>query len=268
METEETALWSEKPDWWQCPGCKRKKDECEVVSKKGRTLRKRVEHHDHMRDYAKVFLEQRYGSYAAASDRAGYSPEFAHFFDRVKAFSVRFGFTAVCFDCNEVEGKIKRSIGADKYFSFAAEEIGRGFKKTSNERHVFLEENMDFFREFYRSVKPRLVDERKRQIEFMLEGAVERSILWGGGVKLESIFSEDFLVRKCPPFTSMAELARARANGEPVRYFEAWTRLEIEELLEMWEMGLSHLQIAENLGRTPGAIKFKLEAVRGEGDAL
>lgn len=264
MDIEETELWREKPERWVCPGCMRSKADCEVVSSRGITLRKLVEHHDHMRNYVKGYLKEAYGSWAEATERASSHPEFSIYMDSIKSLAERFKHTAVCLDCNEVEGKVKRAIGADKYFSFHVHEIRRAFKTVPNQRHVFLDENMPFYERLYAQCRERLVDERKRVIATLIDQAVSNHVLWGGAIKLEAVFDEDVLQRQYPEFKSSTEQKERLQKGEPVRYFSTWTKTEVEEMLALLGQGLDVKDVARSLGRTTGAILKKLETVNLE----
>lgn len=101
-----------------------------------------------------------------------------HFIDRIGHLAKRFEDVVVCMDCNEVEGKIKVRIKADKYFTFHPWEIRRAYIPKPKQRHEFIEEHMDFYRRLYAAHKVRLVDTRKRVLIDLIDAAgTKRAVL-------------------------------------------------------------------------------------------
>jgi len=262
MKEEITELWKETPDTWFCPSCMRKKHECSVISKNGVTLKKLVEHHDHMRDYVKQCIKIMCGSWPKMRDtHTDIKDELIPYIDLIKSIAQRFPHTPVCMDCNEIEGKIKIAISADKYFSFSAIEIRRAYIPTPNERHHFLIENMEFYTKLYKSIENRLVKRRKLFIENLVNQALNNEVYWGRTIKLENIFDEDTLLRDFPPHLSSTKQKEAIQKGEPARYMAHWTEKETDELIQMTNNGISIEKIAKQLGRTNNAITLRLQKI-------
>lgn len=259
MAIEQTGQWNEISEIWSCPGCLRKKAHCEVTTEDGKTLRWIVDHHDHMRDYVKAYLKKRYGSWSAAYERHPHPEEFNLYIDLIKSFVQRFKWTPVCLDCNEIEGRIKTAINADRFFSFHAHEIRRAMIAIPNKRHIFLDENMPFFQELYAKVHERLVVRRKQIIETLVDESISGLTWWGGAVPLSRLFSEDVLLRRTPEFDSSLRIEQGLKDGKAVRRGAAWSKGEEQEMLQLRNSGASIAEIAKQLGRTATAISLRLE---------
>lgn len=262
MDTNESESWRSALDTWACPGCYRRKAECEVKTKSGRTLRQLVGHHDHMRDYVKDYLLRQYGSWQSVHQKHLHPREFAFHIDLIKKIAQRFKHTLVCIDCNEIEGKIKKEISADKFFSFHPSELNRALIRASNQRHLFVVEHMQFYRDLYERVSHRLVVERKRVIRQLVDSAVEGNLVWGGPVDLERVFPSDVydrLGRDYPSFDSAKRLQEGLENGTPVLRGAAWYPHEEEELRRLVGEGTEIGEIARSLGRTSTGIRLRME---------
>ena len=188
VKTTQTTSWDSVPDTWFCPGCLRRKPDCEVPSKAGVMLRCLFEHHDHMRDYVKAYLVQTHGDWHSVGSSRPHPREFFQFIDLIKLLVQRFPYTLVCIDCNEAEAKIKKSIGADKYFSFHPVELHRAIIPEKNQRHFFVTENMPFYEQLYEKSQARLVDRRKQVVRSLVNAAVSGDAWWGGPIQMEKLF--------------------------------------------------------------------------------
>ena len=261
MNTEQTLSWDHTPDSWVCPGCIRRKRDCEVRSKSGKTLRHLVEHHDHMRNYVKDYLVKQYGPWHSILEKHPHRGEFARHIDLIKLFGQRFPITLVCIDCNEVEGKIKQRISADKYFSFHAAELHRALMPAKNERHLFIEEHMPFYKNLYEKISDRLIARRKESIQRLVDAAVNETA-WGGPVDLERVLTKDEferLGRDYPSFDSSLRIRKGLEDGKPVLRGSVWHPHEEAELRRMVNDGIDLEKIARALGRTPTGIRYRME---------
>lgn len=165
-QTNETSLWKELPDSWCCPGCQRKKHQCETKKKDGTSLRWIVSHHDHMADYAKDYIKRKY-----KNDPSYYF--LCQMKDSIKRISKRFNDIPICISCNEIEGALKHVIHADKYFTFDINEIGSAFTSKAFQPHVLKEESISKFRELYdREIKPS-IERKKNAIERVIDAYFE-----------------------------------------------------------------------------------------------
>lgn len=261
MSTEQTLSWDSTPDSWVCPGCIRRKVDCEVTSKSGKALRHLVAHHDHMRNYVKDYLIKQYGPWHAIMDKHPHRVEFARHIDLIKVFAQRFSFTLVCLDCNEVEGKIKQRISADRYFSFHPTELHRALIPGKNQRHLFVEEHMPFYRDLYERVLGRLVTKRKECVRRLVDAAVE-GVAWGGPIDLERVLplvEFERLGRDYPSFDSRLRIRQGLAEGKAVLRGAAWYPNEEADLRRMVSEGVELDEIAKVLGRTPAGIRYRIE---------
>jgi hypothetical protein len=212
-----------------------------------------------MKDYVKAYLKRKYGGYAGYRTSSPDRRESLQYLDRVKALAARFSDMVVCLDCNEVEGKIKTRIRADKFFTFHAFEIRRAYIPSPNQRHVFLEEHMDFYSRFYAANVDRLVAQRKQIIERLVDQAASEGIFWGNYTEPEHHFSAHELNVVFPTFDSGARIAAGLRNGEAVLQGALWIPEQDEQLRSLSQDGLSTDEIARSMGRTPAAIRFRLD---------
>ncbi|PKG37015.1 hypothetical protein [Psychromonas sp. Urea-02u-13] len=256
---EETDSWASAGERWRCPGCARKRDECEITTETGKKLRWLVYHHDHMRDYVKHFIMSEYGSFLEPIEDKVLKSEIWKQMDLLKIFIVRFEPTLICLDCNEVEGKLKKTLGCDKFFSFHHLEIKRAIMKCPNERHMYLDEHAPFFKKIYEQNFERLVSYRKSIIEAVVKRAYERDMAWGGPMNFASIFTEHELAIDYPPFYSNLLIKAGLEKGEPVLQGFPWTDEQKENVKKLHANGLSHQEIAVKVGRTKFTIMKKLE---------
>jgi len=262
MNLEQTQSWETVPETWVCPGCVRRRNDCEVIAKGGKKLRHLVEHHDHMRGYVKDYLVKQYGSWLAVVQNHRYPREFARHIDLIKKVAQRFAHTLVCLDCNDIEGKIKNSIRADRYFSFHPAELHRALMPAKNKRHVFVTEHMPFYRELYDEVHERLVLKRKQTIRGLVDAAVGDNAAWGGPIDLERALSKDAferLGREYPTFDSSLRLKAGLEQGKAVFRGASWHPHEEAELRRMVNEGANLEEIARSLGRTPTGVRYRLE---------
>ncbi len=262
MDLEQTQSWETVPETWACPGCIRRRNDCEVTAKDGRKLRHLVEHHDHMRGYVKDYLIKQYGPWHTAVQKHLYPREFARHVDLIKQIAQRFPHTLVCLDCNDVEGKIKKSIAADRYFSFHPAELHRALMPAANQRHVFVVEHMPLYRELYEEVHERLVLKRKQTIRSLVDSAARDSAAWGGPIDLERVLSKDAferLGREYPSFDSSRRLKDGLEQGKAVFRGASWQPHEEAELRRMASEGANLDEIARLLGRTPTGVRYRME---------
>ncbi|MDD5384241.1 MAG: hypothetical protein PHG89_05100 [Gallionella sp.] len=262
MAIEQTYLWDEVPDTWVCPGCLRKKLQCEIETENGRVLRWIVEHHDHMRDYVKAHLKNKHKSWANVCKTHAHPEEINYFLEPIKGFVQRFPKTKICLDCNEVEGRIKTAIKADKYFSFHAHEIRRGFLTSPNKRHTFLEENMRFFEELYAKTFERLVIRRKHMVETLVDEGVSGIGWWGGAIPLTRLFDEEVLLREFPQFDSSLRIKQGLNEGKAVWQGCSWTASEEAKLVQLYDAGSTIRELAKLFGRTEAGITLRLEKLK------
>lgn len=259
MKTTQTTSWDSVPDTWICPGCLRRKPDCEVPSKAGVMLRCLFEHHDHMRDYVKAYLVQTHGDWHSVGSSRPHPREFFQFIDLIKLLVQRFPYTLVCIDCNEAEAKIKKSIGADKYFSFHPVELHRSIIPEKNQRHFFVTENMQFYEQLYEKSQARLVDRRKQVVRSLVNAAVSGDAWWGGPIQMEKLFSQETLGREFHSFDSSTRIKGALEEGKPVYRGASWYPTEDAQLRQMLSEGADVEQIARGLGRTAAGVRFRME---------
>ena len=196
MAAEQTLNWERVDDAWMCTGCLRRKPKCEVSTSTGKRLRWLVEHHDHMRDYVKAYVLERYGQWVSVAHQHPHPQEFVRYLDQVKAFAQRFPHTLICIDCNEAESNVKQHFSADRFFSFHPVELHRAIIPAPNERHVFVTDNMPFYQEMYSKSAERLVSQRKEMIRFLVDTGVAGKCWWGGPIQINKLFSQDTLGRE------------------------------------------------------------------------
>ena len=263
--TLETREWREQSDHWVCPSCMRRKEDCEVPKGDGQTLRWLVQHHDHMKDFVKAYVKTRYGRHDAVTSRPEYKQETMRFIDRVGHLAKRFDDIVVCIDCNEVEGKVKTRIHADKYFTFHPWEIRRAYIPKPKQKHEFIEEHMNFYRRFYAAHKVRLVDTRKRVLIDLIDSAGTREQFWGASVELSPMFSQEDLYVSFPTFGSGKRIAEGLAKGEPALQGMMWIDEHDKIFRELVASGSTDEAIAKVLGRTAPAIKLRREALSKRG---
>lgn len=259
MKVQQTESWNSVADNWFCPGCLRRKPECEVSTKAGDTLRCLFEHHDHMRDYVKDYLVERHGEWHAIGKSHPHPSEFFRYIDLIKLLVQRFPHTLVCIDCNEAEAKIKKSVGCDKYFSFHPVELHRAIVPAKNQRHLFVPENMSFYEQLYAKTCERLVVKRKEVARSLVDAAIATNAWWGGPIQMEKLFSEETLGREFHSFDSSKRIKQALEAGKPVYRGAAWYPQEEAELRRMLAAGTDIKLIARSLGRTPGGVRFRME---------
>ena len=259
--TLETREWREQPDHWVCPSCMRRKEDCEVPKGDGQTLRWLVRHHDHMKDFVKAHVKARYGRHDAITSRAEYKRETMHFIDRIGQLAKRFDDIVVCIDCNEVEGKVKTRIHADKYFTFHPWEIRRAYIPRPKQKHEFIEEHMDYYRRFYAAHKTRLVDTRKRVLMELIDSAGSTEQFWGTSVDESATFSQEDLYVSFPMFNSGKKIAEGLAKGEPTLQGMTWIDEHDKRFQELVAAGRTDEEIAKVLGRTAAAIRLRREAL-------
>ncbi len=265
MSVEQTESWDEVGETWCCPCCMKKRDACEVTVETGEKRRWLVYHHDHMRDYVKYCIKSRYGSVIPPLENKALKEEVLRYTDIIKRYIVRFDETLLCLDCNEVEGKIKKEIRCDKYFSFHYFEIRRAFISFDNERHYFLEEHMPFFEKLYTENYDRLVSYRKSIVEALVKRAYERDLAWGGPIKLENHFTNHELFITFPVNHSKLLIEASLKEGKPVLDGFPWTKEQNEVLIQLYNQKIKFAEIAKKIGRTPGAVKrqlTKLEVIK------
>lgn len=259
MTTEQTLSWDTVDDNWACPGCLRRKPECEVPAGNGKRLRWLVEHHDHMRDYVKAYLLERYGQWVAVTQKHSHPQEFVRYLDQIKLLAQRFPHTLICIDCNEAESKIKLQVAADRFFSFHPVELHRAIIPAPKERHIFVADNMPFYREIYAKVEERLVSKRKETIRTLVDAGVSGKTWWGGPIQLDRIFSGDVLQREFHAFDSSKRIRERLKEGKPVYRWASWLPSEETQLRELVAKGIAVEEIAQNLGRTPTGIRYRME---------
>ena len=257
--TLETEEWRRQPDHWICHGCMRRKPECEVPKGDGNQLRWLVSHHDHMGDYVKDYLKRQYGGKTDFCKEHPHRREALSYIDRVKILIKRFTDVVVCIDCNEVEGKIKTRIGADKYFSFHVHEIRRAFKPIANQRHVLLEEHMPYYVRFYEAHAWRLVHARKQLVASLIDQAHAASQYWGNATDPGPTFSDHELRMIYPTFDSGRRIAEGLRDGKAVFQGAAWSAQQDQQLYDLSQEGLSLADVARRMGRTPLGIQFRLD---------
>jgi len=256
---EETESWSEAGENWRCPCCCRKRNDCEITTESGDKLRWLVYHHDHMRDYIKHYIKSTYGSFLEPIENKPLKSEIWRLMDFLKIFIVRFQPTLVCLDCNEIEGKLKKALNCDKFFSFHHLEIRRAFMTFPNERHIFTDEHLPFFEKLYNENYERLVLYRKSIVEALVKRAYERDMTWGGPIDLENHFSKHELAIEYPPLYSSLLIEIGLEEGKPVLQGYPWTVEQERKIQSLYETGASVEDIARKVGRTPGAIRAKIK---------
>jgi hypothetical protein len=257
--TLETEEWRRQTDDWTCPGCMRRKRECEVPKGDGSQLRWLVSHHDHMGDYVKEYLTRRYGGKKNFCKEQAHQREAMSYIDRIKVLVKRFTDIVVCIDCNEIEGKIKTRIAADKYFSFHVHEIRRAFKPVANRRHALLTEHVPYYVRFYAAHSDRLVHARKRLVESLIDQAHADSQYWGNATDPGPTFSEHELRMIYPTFDSGLRIAEGLRDGKAVLQGAAWSAEQDEQLRGLSLEDLPLDDIARRMGRTPLGIRFRLD---------
>ena len=254
-----TEEWKKQPEDWRCPCCSRQRAECELTKADGSKLGWLVWHHDHMADYPKQVIKVNFGGHSGFCSNSEIRREALIFKDNVELLARLFRDVLVCLDCNEIEGTIKNRIRADKYFTFHIHEIRRAFIPRSNQKHLFVEEHVPFYKEFYDSAKSRLVDGRKRLIEQVLHSAHHEEVFWGGALDFAKHFSDEDLIVKYPTFDSGTRIAEALAKGEPALQGFEWPASHDERLSQMYLAGNSLSEIARALGRTSSGIEYRVK---------
>lgn len=212
-----------------------------------------------MKDYVKAYLKRKYGGYQSFRTETPDRREALQYLDRIKLLAARFNESLVCLDCNEVEGKIKAKIGADKYFSFHAFEIRRAYIPVANQRHLFLPEHMGFYARLYAANVERLVHQRKRTIELLVDQAARDGLFWGTYTEPDSIFSKHELHVIFPTFDSGERIAEGMRDGKAVLQGAPWIPEQDEELRIHFRQGLTVDEIARKMGRTVAGVRFRLE---------
>lgn len=212
-----------------------------------------------MRDYVKAYLVEKYGDWQSVGKSQPHPQEFLRYIDLIKLFVQRFPHTLVCIDCNEAEAKVKKHVGADRYFSFHPIELHRAIIPVRNKRHLFVAENMPFYEELFAKSRERLVTRRKEVVRSLVDAAVSGDAWWGGPIQMDKLFSEQMLWREFHSFDSSKRIKEGLAAGEPVYRGASWYPDEEAALRRMLAERSNVEQIARLLGRTPDAIRFRME---------
>ncbi len=124
--------WAGTPIFWTCPGCNRGKAQLFRVNQAGILLARLDVHHDHLEDYIKDQLRQRFGQ-----EWPQKIPSDTHHIETLGSTLVRrFAATIVCIDCNAADGAAKNQIaGIHPHFSFRPAEIAAFSSITPNQSH-------------------------------------------------------------------------------------------------------------------------------------
>jgi len=265
--TIETYEWRKQPEHWICPSCMRRKEDCEVPKGDGQTLRWLVRHHDHMKDFVKAYVKDRYGRHDAITSRAEYKIEAMRFIDRVAHLAKRFDDVVICLDCNEVEGRIKTKISADKYFTFHPLEIRRAYIPRPKQRHEFVDEHMEFYRRIYSEHKNRLVNTRKQLCIDLIESVGSREQFWGEAINQTAMFTQEDLYVRFPVFDSGRRITEGLLQGKPVLQGMTWIEEHNKIFQDLVAFGSTDETIAKVLGRTASAVKLRRETLAEHGVA-
>ncbi len=124
--------WAGTPIFWTCPGCGRGKADLFRVNQAGILLARLDVHHDHLEDYIKDQLRQRFGQ-----EWTQKIPSDTHHIETLGSTLVRrFAATIMCIDCNAADGAAKNRIGGiHPHFSFRPNEIAAFTVVTPNQPH-------------------------------------------------------------------------------------------------------------------------------------
>lgn len=128
--------WASTWQQWECPCCRRAKEQIARVSAEGVLLCKLVWHHDHIGDFVKTLLRPATDLSLSKEGSSRRQATRALVFPLVERFSA----TLVCEDCNNVDGDMKVALGdeIDRRFSFSPDEI-RSFigEPIANQKHRY-----------------------------------------------------------------------------------------------------------------------------------
>ncbi|MGI2111503.1 hypothetical protein ACRN9C_19220 [Shewanella frigidimarina] len=123
--------WVMTPVTWQCPCCKRTKEQIVRLNKNNYLTCQLHEHHDHMKDVVKELFEC-----FSIKQNIIVADELSEKFAIKTAFSLSaYDNTVVCFDCNKADADAKKIVQAHVYFSFSPKQISEFLIVTSNEEH-------------------------------------------------------------------------------------------------------------------------------------
>jgi rubredoxin len=126
-----TLAWACTPKDWTCPGCRRGKRDIARLTDKGKLMCRLVEHHDHMADLVEAEFERQCKTHGKVV-----ADEFAkRFAKRASQMVAAYDNTIICDDCNTVDPKAKREVGAHKDFSYSPQEISQFVKARPNVPH-------------------------------------------------------------------------------------------------------------------------------------
>jgi len=131
-----TSWWAMTPPGWTCVGCGRRKEEIARLNQNGDLMCRLVEHHDHMRD----LLKEEFARISSSQESVVADELAEHFAKRSATMISAYDNAVVCDDCNSVDSKAKKLVGAPKAFSFSPAEIRRFVIATPNRAHALNEE--------------------------------------------------------------------------------------------------------------------------------
>lgn len=212
-----------------------------------------------MADYPKTVIKSRFGGHARFCSTSPIRREALIFKENLEVFARRFRDVLVCLDCNEIEGVIKSRIRADKFFSFHIHEIRRAFIPRANLKHELVEEHMPFFSRMYTAHEERLVSQRKKIIEQLIESAHNEGTFWGSAIDLSQHFTDEELIVNYPAFDSGVRIAVALAKGEPALQGFEWPSSHDQKLIEMYRAAEPVAKIAKALGRTSLGVEYRIK---------
>ncbi|WP_146214425.1 hypothetical protein [Rhizobium sp. 11515TR] len=125
------GLWQS----WSCPCCGRNKSEIARINSAGVLLCQIEVHHDHLGDWA----ERKFSELNPRSDEKAMNLQIDWCKQPTLQLVERFPRTAICLDCNLVEGKAKACLGKEIFrdFSFSPSEIAQFITVQANQVHGF-----------------------------------------------------------------------------------------------------------------------------------
>lgn len=126
-----TIWWAMTPQDWHCPACGRHKRELARLNAKGELMCRLVDHHDHMRD----LLVERFEEISMSMSNVVADQLAERFAQRSASVVACYDNTVICDDCNAVDAKAKKIVGAHKRFSFSPSEIRQFVVARSNQPH-------------------------------------------------------------------------------------------------------------------------------------
>lgn len=166
--------WQITPDEWDCPICRRSKLHIFKVAESGTMVGSLVNHHDHIKTYAKNRTKQVVAN--STKGRALTEKESWFVSSKISDFISRFPQTLICEDCNNAD-PIAKSAKNDtcKYFSFSPSEISFFIQPEPHSRHKI---NFDRVMEVFEKIGDEHIY-RKNLCDVLIQRMLENNRIWG-----------------------------------------------------------------------------------------